>query len=218
MNYLLGSEQFQRANSFVEQNFYFSLNEPSFEEAIFLILSLSIFWLACCYLELNYKLCTKLFNGNTGLAHDSFSFTCIYYGGIRNRLVVSSITNNIKINYGSDSVTTILEIVGLGIILFSYLLILSSFYRLGIRNMFYGDFFGFFMKEKIESFPYNFIGHPQYVAASFLYIGYALFYHSPSGIIMAFFTFLSYFLFYLYERTLIDVFYPSDKSLKDKAN
>lgn len=61
-----------------------------------------------------------------------------------------------------------------------YLFVVTSTLRLGIIGTFLGDYFGFLMKERITSFPFNVCTHPMYEGSTMIFLGYSLWYGSGS--------------------------------------
>lgn len=55
-------------------------------------------------------------------------------------------------------------------------LVLSSFYRLGITGTYLGDHFGILMKQRITDFPFNWFSHPMYEGSTLVFLSYALWY------------------------------------------
>ena len=54
------------------------------------------------------------------------------------------------------------------------LLVLSSYYRLGIINTYLGDHFGILLKQRVTGFPFNYFNHPMYEGSTLIFLGYAL--------------------------------------------
>jgi phosphatidylethanolamine N-methyltransferase len=71
-------------------------------------------------------------------------------------------------------------------------LVLSSFFRLGITGTFLGDYFGILMKEKVTGFPFNITNDPMYNGSSLLFLADAIANKSPAGVILSFVAFVAY--------------------------
>ncbi|CAJ0832682.1 9905_t:CDS:2 [Entrophospora sp. SA101] len=89
----------------------------------------------------------------------------------------------------------------LGAILFGsgMLFVTSSTYMLGITGTFLGDYFGILMNEKVTSFPFNILEHPMYYGSTMSFLGTALWYASPAGILLSTFAFIVYLVAIQYE-------------------
>ena len=53
-------------------------------------------------------------------------------------------------------------------------LVLGSFYRLGITGTYLGDHFGILLRQRVTEFPFNFCSHPMYEGSTLIFLGYAL--------------------------------------------
>lgn len=58
--------------------------------------------------------------------------------------------------------------------LFGGILVLTSFYQLGLYGTFLGDYFGILMDEKVTAFPFNIMEHPMYDGSTMLFLAKAL--------------------------------------------
>ena len=63
-------------------------------------------------------------------------------------------------------------------------LVLSSFYQLGITGTFLGDYFGILMDEPVTGFPFNVTGAPMYWGSSMSFLGSAILYGRPAGVLI----------------------------------
>jgi len=91
-------------------------------------------------------------------------------------------------------------------------LILASFYRLGLRGLYFGDHFGFLFKEKVTSFPYDILDSPQYVGTCLAHFGLSFCYRSPTGVLFTLFYMLCYWILNQVEGRKLKIFYPPTKS------
>ena len=71
------------------------------------------------------------------------------------------------------SLNPALEYVGLALVALGTTFVLSSFYKLGIVGTYLGDYFGFLMKERVESFPFNVVDDPMYVGSTMIFTGFS---------------------------------------------
>ncbi|KAL9624826.1 MAG: hypothetical protein Q9160_000872 [Pyrenula sp. 1 TL-2023] len=65
-------------------------------------------------------------------------------------------------------------IIGYGLIAAGNVLVLSSFWALGITGTFLGDYFGILMDSMVEGFPFNVTGSPMYWGSTSSFLGVAL--------------------------------------------
>ncbi|KAI9802048.1 MAG: Phosphatidyl-N-methylethanolamine N-methyltransferase [Sarcosagium campestre] len=71
-------------------------------------------------------------------------------------------------------------------------LVLSSMWALGITGTFLGDYFGILMDARVTSFPFNVTDAPMYVGSTLSFLGTALLYARPAGILLSAEVFLVY--------------------------
>ncbi|KAI4171703.1 MAG: hypothetical protein LQ346_008719, partial [Caloplaca aetnensis] len=63
-------------------------------------------------------------------------------------------------------------------------LVLSSTWALGITGTYLGDYFGILMDEPVTSFPFNITGAPMYYGSTMSFLGTALLYGRPAGVLL----------------------------------
>jgi len=63
-------------------------------------------------------------------------------------------------------------------------LVLSSTWALGITGTYLGDYFGILMDEPVTSFPFNITGAPMYYGSAMSFLGTALYYGKPAGVVL----------------------------------
>ena len=74
--------------------------------------------------------------------------------------------------------------------------------------MYFGDHFGFIMKKRIDSFPYNYLENPHYNGSIMMYLGFSLMCRSMKGITLTFVIILLYhILFRYFEKKRLKEFY-----------
>jgi methylene-fatty-acyl-phospholipid synthase len=64
------------------------------------------------------------------------------------------------------------------------ILVLSSTWALGITGTFLGDYFGILMDKMVTGFPFNIVGSPMYTGSTMSFLGTALLFGKPAGILM----------------------------------
>merc|ERR1711976_690342 len=71
-------------------------------------------------------------------------------------------------------------------------LVLSSMWALGVTGTYLGDYFGILMKERVTSFPFNFVEDPMYDGATMCFLAQALLAKSAIGIVLTAIVFVVY--------------------------
>lgn len=83
---------------------------------------------------------------------------------------------------------------------FGNILVLSSMWALGVTGTYLGDYFGILMKERVTSFPFNINDNPMYNGLTLCFLGTALWYGKPTGILVSLFVFVMYRVALLFEE------------------
>jgi phosphatidylethanolamine N-methyltransferase len=64
------------------------------------------------------------------------------------------------------------------------ILVITSMWALGLTGTYLGDYFGILMKEKVTSFPFNVTSAPMYYGSTMSFLGTAILYGKPAGILL----------------------------------
>jgi phosphatidylethanolamine N-methyltransferase len=195
---------------------YIDFTESNFQLAILYSFLCFILWILIPHLEFKYKFLSRFTNGDQEKACDFLSYFLIYTGTMRNHAINEMINKNKVIGYGIYEIP--LQIIAYSLITFGSTLVVFSFYRLGLRGMYFGDHFGFLLKEKIISFPYNHFPNAQYVGTTWLLIGFSIAYHSPAGMFISLLVNILYQVLNLVESKKLEIFYPKNNTTSIKEN
>jgi methylene-fatty-acyl-phospholipid synthase len=172
-------------------------------------------WLVIPHLEFKYKLFSKLLKGQNDRAADFVAYFMIYIGTIRNYYMDEAIKANIIFDLGVINYPC--YVLGGLLIAFGTILVLASFYRLGLRGLYFGDHFGFFFKEKVTAFPYDMFSSPQYVGTCMIHYGFGFIYRSPAAFLIATLYTLCYSILNIFEGAKLKIFYPDSSESKSSA-
>jgi hypothetical protein len=63
-------------------------------------------------------------------------------------------------------------------------LVLSSMWALGVTGTYLGDYFGILMDEMVEGFPFNVTSAPMYYGSTLSFLGTAVLYARPAGLLL----------------------------------
>ncbi len=192
-----------------------NFTEERFIDTILHTVFCAVIWTILLHLQFKYNLLTRLVGNDGGKAADFLAYIIIYSGCTRNYAFSEALTNNHKFHLGLWDYL----IIGIGysLIVFGLVLIAFSFYRLGLRGMYFGDHFGFLFKEKVISFPYNIFENPQYIGSCSFFYGMALSHLSPAGICLSLLINSSYYVLNYFESKKLAIFYPPEEN-KTKEN
>lgn len=65
-------------------------------------------------------------------------------------------------------------------------------WALGITGTYLGDYFGILMDHMVTGFPFNVTGSPMYYGSFMSFLGTALWYGKPAGIVLSFLVLVVY--------------------------
>ena len=202
----MASALLQSSLQSINDNLFIDLTESQFLSSVFYALLNFSMWMLIPHLEFKYNALSRLFGNNKSIANDFFAFFLVQTGTFRNLAFNAAMTNNLKVGYGGFDF--LFEVLGVGLIVFGFILVFFSFYRLGMKGMYFGDHFGFLFTEKITAFPYNRFDNPQYVGTTAFFFGFAMYHHSPVGILLTVVTNCLYAVLNVVEAKKLKVFYP----------
>lgn len=63
-------------------------------------------------------------------------------------------------------------------------LVLSSMWALGVTGTYLGDYFGILMDDMVTGFPFNVTSAPMYHGSACSFLGTALYYRKPAGVLL----------------------------------
>lgn len=72
------------------------------------------------------------------------------------------------------------------------MLVVTSTWVLGITGTFLGDYFGILMDEMVTGFPFNVTSAPMYWGSTMSFLGTALWYGKPAGILLTAWVYIVY--------------------------
>ena len=80
--------------------------------------------------------------------------------------------------------TDLATYIGYALIACGNVLVLSSTWALGITGTFLGDYFGILMDDIVTGFPFNVTDAPMYYGSTMSFLGSALVYGKPAGVLL----------------------------------
>ncbi|KAL1586859.1 hypothetical protein WHR41_03999 [Cladosporium halotolerans] len=82
--------------------------------------------------------------------------------------------------------------LAVGLLLSGNVLVLSSMWALGVTGTYLGDYFGILMDEMVTGFPFNVSGSPMYHGSTLSFLGTALWFGKPAGVLLTALVFAVY--------------------------
>ncbi len=189
-------------DSYVEFNFEFWLSA-------FMIFICPITWNLVARFEFHTKYFSKL-AGDNRLAADIFAHILIEMGIFRNFIYHRVVKNQPQFDIGYDELITIISYVMLAI---GMILVFGAYYRLGIHGIYYADYFGILMKEKVSAFPYNVTDNPMYGGSTLIFLSGALYHKAYCGFGLSVLAFLMYIVASILENPMTELIY-SEENIK----
>jgi phosphatidylethanolamine N-methyltransferase len=161
-------------------------NYIDFSKGSLLVSALSIafnptFWNIVARQEYKNKLLTNLFGGRSVTACYALAATIFSLGIFRDYLYKTAIseqpTHPLLLSVYSQAAAYTLIALG-------NTFVVTSTWQLGITGTFLGDYFGILLDEMVTGFPFNVVGAPMYWGSSMSFLGSALLFAKPAGILL----------------------------------
>ncbi|KAI1074166.1 phospholipid methyltransferase [Whalleya microplaca] len=156
-----------------------------------------LFWNIVARQEYHNKILTRLFGGRSQAACYALAFTIFSLGLLRDFLYEQALRP--QPSYPLLE-TREIQYLAYGLIASGNVLVVSSTWALGITGTFLGDYFGILMDDIITGFPFNLTDAPMYNGSTLSFLGTALLYGKPAGILLAAWVFVVYQIALKYEN------------------
>ncbi|KAI4256887.1 MAG: hypothetical protein LQ352_001887 [Teloschistes flavicans] len=140
------------------------------------------FWNIVARQEYHHKTLTRLFNNRSQLACYALALTIFSLGLFRDALFERALRHQ-----PTHPLLTqpLVPYIAYSLIALGNILVLSSTWALGITGTYLGDYFGILMDKPVTSFPFNITGAPMYYGSTMSFVGTALLYGRPAGLVLA---------------------------------
>ncbi|KAI4285002.1 MAG: hypothetical protein L6R38_001017 [Xanthoria sp. 2 TBL-2021] len=139
------------------------------------------FWNTIARREYHHKTLTRLFNGNSQRACYALALTIFSLGLFRDALYERALRSQPTHPFLQQP---LVPYIAYALILMGNILVLTSTWALGITGTYLGDYFGILMDEPVTSFPFNVTGAPMYYGSTMSFLGTALLYARPAGVVL----------------------------------
>ena len=150
------------------------------------------------FLEYHNKLLTKLFGGRSQTACYALAATIFSLGLVRDFLYERALRE--QPSHPLLEERPEVKWLAYGLLASGNVLVVSSTWALGITGTFLGDYFGILMDSIVTGFPFNITDAPMYNGATCSFLGTALLYGKPAGILLTAWVFLVYQVALSYEN------------------
>ncbi|KAL3420762.1 methylene-fatty-acyl-phospholipid synthase [Phlyctema vagabunda] len=140
-----------------------------------------IFWNTAARQEYHNKLLTKLAGGNSRLACYGLAVAIFSLGIFRDLLYERAL----RFQPSHPALQTPLAtFLAYGLIGAGNILVLSSMWALGVTGTYLGDYFGILMDHIVTGFPFNITNAPMYYGSTMSFLGTAIYFGKPAGILL----------------------------------
>ncbi|TAQ89470.1 hypothetical protein B7494_g2217 [Chlorociboria aeruginascens] len=140
-----------------------------------------IFWNTAARQEYHNKLLTKLFGGNSRLACYGLAVAIFSLGIFRDFLYERALRAQPSHPLLQTSLS---KLIAYALIAGGNVLVLSSMWALGITGTYLGDYFGILMDKMVTGFPFNITNAPMYYGSTMSFLGTAILFGKPAGILL----------------------------------
>jgi methylene-fatty-acyl-phospholipid synthase len=193
---------FHLVSNYVEFNLEFWLSA-------FTIFICPITWNLVARFEFHTKYFSKL-AGDNRLAADIFAHILIEMGIFRNYMYQRVLKEQPHFDIGYDNLIDVISYIMLAI---GLILVFGAYYRLGIHGIYYADYFGILMKEKVTAFPYNATDNPMYGGSTLIFLSGALYNRAYCGFALTILALLMYVVASILENPMTELIY-SEENIK----
>lgn len=149
-----------------------NLGDVVFWQAVIVIFLQPLLWNVIGRFEHYTRLLSKIF---LKPVIGTYAFALwIFVGGLyRDVLFVAAMESQATVEWLGmpEYRAAALFLMGLGLIL-----VLTSFYQLGMIGTYLGDYFGILMEKRVTAFPFNCFSDPMYDGSTMLFLGKAMLY------------------------------------------
>jgi phosphatidylethanolamine N-methyltransferase len=131
--------------------------------------------------EYHNKLLTKLAGGSSLKACYGLAVTIFFLGIFRDLLYERALRDQPSYPLLETEVSTY---IAYALMATGNILVLSSMWALGVTGTYLGDYFGILMDDIVTGFPFNVTASPMYYGSTMTFLGSALWYGKPAGILL----------------------------------
>ncbi len=131
--------------------------------------------------EYHNKILTRLFGGRSQTACYFLAAVIFSIGIVRDLLYERALRHQPSHPLLETDLATY---TGYALLACGNILVISSTWALGITGTFLGDYFGILMDKMVTGFPFNVTDAPMYYGSTMSFLGSALVYGKPAGILL----------------------------------
>ncbi|CAK9302601.1 unnamed protein product [Gordionus sp. m RMFG-2023] len=194
--------------------YFLNIHEFYFRLALLFIFLSPLYWNIVGRVEYQTHFISKLV-GDPLTAVYIFGISIFLLSSYRNWIFEIALKSQPKFEPFDNS---IIHLLGWICLIIGLILVLGSFYRLGFVNTYLGDYFGFLLSRKIESFPFSIVQNPMYWGSSLNFIGTSLIHSSLAGIVLSVWIWIVYRIAIMFEEPFTEYIYSQSNINKSASN
>lgn len=172
------------------------------------------FWNIVARREYRTKFLTRAFGGNAQAACYGLAATIFSLGLLRDFLYERALRDQPSHPLLEGDGPTY---AGYALLALGNLLVISSTLRLGITGTFLGDYFGILMDSMVTGFPFNVTSAPMYYGSTMSFLGTALIYGKPAGLLLTAVVLVVYIVAIQFENPFTSGIYAKREHERAKA-
>lgn len=148
-----------------------------------------IFWNIVARQEYHNKLLTKIFGGNSRNGCYFLAVTIFSLGILRDHIYKQAMFDQPSLDI---LLTPGVKYAAVALFLIGNVFVLSSMWALGVTGTYLGDYFGILMDHRVTGFPFSVTDAPMYHGSTLAFLGSALLFGKPAGLVLTAFVWLMY--------------------------
>ncbi|EKG11321.1 Phospholipid methyltransferase [Macrophomina phaseolina MS6] len=193
---------------------FVDFGQPTFWLSAATIIFNPTFWNIAARQEYHNKVITKLFGGNSLYGCYALAVTIFSLGIVRDAIYKTAL----EAQPTHPLLTTPLSTyTAYALLAAGNTLVLSSMWALGVTGTYLGDYFGILMDAPVTSFPFNVTDAPMYWGSTMSFLGTALLFGKPAGVILTGLVYVAYSVALRYEDPFTAEIYAKRERARSKG-
>jgi len=191
------------------------LNQKSLLVAAGSIAFNPIFWNIVARQEYHNKVLTKLFGGNSRYGCYFLAVVIFGIGIFRDFLYEQALRQQPSLDVLQ---TDAVKLAAAALFFCGNVLVLTSMWALGFTGTYLGDYFGILMDHRVTSFPFNVTDAPMYYGSTMAFLGSALWFAKPAGLLLTAEVFVVYKIALMFEDPFTGAIYAKRERERAKKS
>merc|ERR1711939_327587 len=173
------------------------------------------FWNIAARQEYHNKVITKLFGGNSRYGCYALAVTIFSLGIFRDSLYERALRDQPAHPLLTDS--PLIKPLAGALFASGNVLVLTSMWALGVTGTYLGDYFGILMDDIVTGFPFNVTASPMYYGSTMSFLGTAILFGKPAGILLTAEVLIVYLIALRFEDPFTSAIYAKREKARSKS-